>query len=193
MRRDISRVTLHTVDLFYQLFFCRFSRGDSEQKTDHQADLGAQEAVSLENDDKVSFIRVGIGAVDDAGVVIQIIAAFFEKLKIMGSDETPYRITDRITVEARDEGNEVVLERIAKPLFDDIAVDTTLGTVACMKIVCYEFDPLYPHGRRELDVEHFAEAVKIGPKIREIDMDNLMGGMNAAIGPSGGFRGGGDL
>jgi len=156
MRRDIGRVALYTVDLFYQLFFRRFARRDTEQKTDHQADLGTQKSVPLENDDKVPFVRVGIGTVDDAGMVFQIIAAFFEKLEIMGSDETPYRITDRVTLKARDERDKVILKRIAKPLFDDVSVDPAFGTVAGMKVVIHKLDPLYPHGRGELNVEHFA-------------------------------------
>lgn len=193
MRRNIGRVPFDAVQLLYQLLFCRFARRDTEQKTDHQADLGTQEPVPLENDDKVPFVRVGIGTVDDAGMVVKIVTAFFKKLEIVGSDETADRIVDRIAVEARDESDEIVLERVAEPLFDDVAVDTPFGAVAGMKIVCYEFDPLYPHGRGELNIEHFLQTVQVGPKIGKIDMDDLVGGVNAAVGPSRGFRGSGDF
>lgn len=111
----------------------------------------------------------------------------------MGSDEAAYRVTDHLTVEARDESDEVVLERIAKPLFDDVSIDTAFGTVAGMKVVVYELDALYPHGGRKLNVEHFAKAVQVAPKIGEIDMDYLMGSMDTAIGASGGFWRGGDF
>ncbi len=139
------------------------------------------------------FVGIGIGTVDDAGMVFQIIAAFFKKLEIMGSDETAYRVTNRVTVEVRDERDKVILERIAKTLFDNVSVDPPFGTVAGMKVVIHKLDPLYPHGGGKLNVEHFAQTVQVGPKIGEIDVDYLSRGVNAAIGASGGFWGGGDF
>lgn len=193
MRRDIGRVALDTVDLLDELLFGRFPRRDSEQKTDHQAYLGTQKTVSLKYEDKVSFVRVSIGTIDDTGVVFQIVAAFFEEFKIMGSDKTADRIGNRFTVEMGDKRDEVVFEGIDFVFFDDVAVYTALGAVTGMKIVVRKFDPLYPHSVRELDIEHLFEPLQVAPKLGNIDMDNLMSGVNPSIGTAGGFWGGGDF
>lgn len=138
-------------------------------------------------------MRVGVGPINDPDKMVHIASAFFEEFKIMGSDKALDRISDDFTVDFREKGDEIILKRVNLIFFDDIAVDTPLGTVSRMEIIIYPFDTLDPHGGGELDVEHLLEPLQIIPKVGKIDMDYLMGGMDAAVGATGGFGGGGDF
>lgn len=193
MRREIGGVAFNAVYLLDQLLFGRFTGGDAEQKTDHQPYLGAEKTVPLKNEDKVPFVAVGVGAVDQTDEMVQIVPAFFKEFEIVLSDETADRVGDRFTIQTRYESDEIVFKRVARPLFEDIAVDPFAGAVAGMKLIVYKFDALYPHRSGELDVEHFLQAVQIVPKGGEVDVDDLVGGVDAAVGSPRGFRGSGNL
>lgn len=125
--------------------------------------------------------------------MVRIAPAFFEEFKIMGSDKALDRIDDDFTIDFRQKGDKIILKRVRLIFFDDIAVDTPLGTVSRVEIIIYPFDTLDPYGGGELDVEYLFKSLQIIPKLGEIDMDHLMCGMNTAIGSTRGFWCGGDF
>ena len=135
----------------------------------------------------MSFVSVGVGAVDDADEMFHVGAAFFEQFEIVGSLEAFDRVNDRGAVKRGDEGDEVVFERVAEPFFDNVAVDPFAGAVAGMEVMVDEFDAPDADGRGKVEIEHLFQPRKIGPVVRQVQMHHLMGRVDAAVGTAGAF------
>jgi len=155
MGSEVGAVAVAALQLFDELVFRRFAIRDAEQKSDHQADLGTEEPVPLENEDEISPSPVGVGAEDGPDVMGDVRTRFFEEVKIMLSLECPDRIDDHFLIQAGDEGDEIGFERVGFPRFEDVAVDPFPGAVAGMKIIADRFDAPDTDGGGELEIEHF--------------------------------------
>lgn len=97
---------------------------------------------------------IGIGAADDAGVVLHIRAAFFEVFKIVNPLKRTDGVDDRVSVELGDEGDEIGFKRVGDTLSDDVAVGALFCTEAGMKIGINDFDTVDSQGGGELEIEH---------------------------------------
>lgn len=158
MISDAGRVSFDAGELFDQISFGRFPLGYTEEKTDHKPYLRAQEAVPLEDKDEISLMGVGICAVDTADIMVHIVAAFFEEFKVVIPRKSSDRIGNELAVEGWDEGDKVVFERVADPLFEQVAIDPFSCAVSGMEFVGNKFNTADTDGGGELQVEHVGEA-----------------------------------
>ena len=140
MGGSFGAVEFYSAELFDELVFGYPALGESQEKAHHETNLGAQKTVGFKNEDKISFVRIGVGAIDNTGEMFGIASAFFKQFKIMYSDKALYGISNHISIKLGDKGDKVIFKRIGISLFEDIAIGSFFGTKSCMKIILNPLD-----------------------------------------------------
>lgn len=154
MRGCFGAVEFDQLKLLNELFFGHFALRESQEKTHHESNLGAQKTVGFKNKNKISFVGVGESSVDNAGEMFGITTTFFEQFKVMYSDKTLYGISNHIAVKFGDKSDKIVFKGVGVSLFEDIAIGPFFSTKACMKIILNPLDFCNAHRSGKLKIEH---------------------------------------